>query len=302
VQVIQTAREHVDLNVYYLSSRSILSVLSEAVHRGVRVRIILDEKPYGMPQSSVRREFEQAKATGATVRAAPARFEMSRSAHRYVFDHAKYVCNGHQCEIGSANYDWSAFHRNREYLWVSRDPNIVNAAENVFNADWRGAQAPAQVRTWLVLSPGAKQPILTMISQPGAVEIESEEMGSDRPILQALEAKGSTARVILPSTISSQDRRNAEALVRHGVQVRLMPKATVYIHAKIILGNQWSFLGSQNFSASSLNENREMGVVLAGPATVAARQQFAQDWSAAQPLAAVSDTQRRKRWHRMSHG
>ena len=285
IQVIEQARHSIDLNVYYLSDRGILRSLADAVRRGVRVRIILDGRPYKMAPAKVQREFAEVRATGASVQQAPARFEM-----RYVFDHAKYICSSHVCEIGTANFDWSAFHRNREYLWVTRQPAIVQSARAVFDADWANTRAPSAVRKWLVLSPGATQAIETMIAQPGPVEIESEEMGSDRQILRTIEAKGAQAQVILPESISSEDRRNAQALAAHGVQVRLMPKSAGYMHAKMILGQQWTFIGSQNFSVSSLDRNREMGVVLTGASIAPARAQFATDWNTAIPLSAVPAT------------
>jgi phosphatidylserine/phosphatidylglycerophosphate/cardiolipin synthase-like enzyme len=43
VQVITDARHTVDLNVYYLSSKPILSALRRAHARGVNVRVILDQ-------------------------------------------------------------------------------------------------------------------------------------------------------------------------------------------------------------------------------------------------------------------
>jgi len=54
--VIQDARSQLDLNVYYLSSKRILEALQDARTRGVAVRVILDEKPYGMRPAQVRRE------------------------------------------------------------------------------------------------------------------------------------------------------------------------------------------------------------------------------------------------------
>jgi len=283
IQVITDARRQVDLNVYYLSSRPILSALQRAARRGVQVRVILDEKPYGMRPAQVRKEAENLQRIGARFHWAPARFEQSGG--HWAFDHAKYVCNGHECEIGTANYDWSAFHRNREYLYVTRNPRVVTAARAVFAADWAGQRAPAWAHEALVLSPGSQADLVALLSRPGPVEVDSEEMGDDRAILAALAAKGSSARVILPSSISRQDRRNVSWLVEHGVQVRLLPKRPVYVHAKMILAGGEAFIGSENFSEASLNENREMGVVLTGPRDLAAlSQSFEEDWSRARPF------------------
>ncbi|HUX18751.1 MAG TPA: phospholipase D-like domain-containing protein [Acidithiobacillus sp.] len=56
VQVITDARHTRDLNVYYLSSNPILSALRRDHARGVKVRVILDQHPYGIKPWKVRRE------------------------------------------------------------------------------------------------------------------------------------------------------------------------------------------------------------------------------------------------------
>ncbi len=276
LQVVQSATRELDLNVYYLSDRKILAAIRRDEQRGVQVRIILDGKPYGMKPWQVRREFREAQATGAKVQWAPSRFE-ARPGH-YAFDHAKYVCNGHECEIGTANYDWSAFHRNREYLYVTRNPSMVQAAQGVFAADWSHQKAPAYTHRVLVLSPGSESKLQAVIEQPGPVDIESEEMGDDRAILNAIAAKGHLARVILPASLSGQDKRNVEWLERHGVQVRLLPKKPIYLHSKMIVGQREAFMGSENFTESSLNLNREMGVILSGGNVAKLQGQFDRDW------------------------
>ncbi|MCR1347490.1 phospholipase D-like domain-containing protein [Acidithiobacillus ferrooxidans] len=281
VQVISSARREVSLNVYYLSSKPILNALRAAHSRGVTVRVIIDEHPYGMKPWMIQKEVRAVQATGAALHWAPPRFEASQG--WYVFDHAKYVCDTHECEIGTANYDWSAFHRNREYLDVTRNPNIVRAANAVFAADWTNQRAPAWTHRVLVLSPGTSVgQMLAVINQPGTVEIESEEMGNDREMLDAIAAKGAQAWVILPASISGQDKRNVAYLVQHGVHVRLMPKRPIYMHAKAEISSHYAFVGSENYSASSLEANREMGLILNNPMDISMLQaQFARDWKAA---------------------
>lgn len=96
--------------------------------------------------------------------------------------------------------------------------------------------------------------------------------------------KGGQAWMILPSSISGADKRNAAWLVKHGVHVRSLPKKPVYLHAKAISGGQYGFVGSVNFSSSSLNENREMGVIVKGPDLDILKTQFQKDWNAAAPF------------------
>lgn len=275
LSIIQQARREIDLNVYFLDSRPIISALEAAKRRGVRVEVILDGKPYRMSPWKVRKEFATLKQDGIQVRAAPARFE-----RQYVFDHAKYVCNGHACEIGTANFDWSAFHKNREYLYVTANPRMVTAARDVFHADWSNRPAGAGPRRYLVLSPGSESKLAAVIGQPGKVDIETEEMGDDRAILDAIAAKGNQAWVIVPGTVSRQDRKNLDWLKTKGVHIGFMPRSDVYLHAKMIAGNAESFIGSENFSDSSLNRNREMGVLLTGAPIRQLEVQFNADWKA----------------------
>lgn len=102
--------------------------------------------------------------------------------------------------------------------------------------------------------------------------------------LEALAQRGASVRLILPDSISAANRRNAMWLAQHGVQIRLMPRRIAYMHAKTILTPQAAFLGSQNFSDTSLERNREMGLLLAPGNAGALRSQFEKDWQTAQPM------------------
>ncbi|MGE0048013.1 MAG: phospholipase D-like domain-containing protein [Acidithiobacillus sp.] len=278
LQVIDSARHQVSVGVYYLSDRSILRALEKAKRRGVEVRVIIEGKPYDMRPWQVKKEERRIESTGAQLHLAPYRFT-SHGDH-YAFYHAKYVCSGHECEIGTANLDWSAFHKNREYLYVTHNPSVVQAANAVFNADWNNRRAPDFAHRALVLSPGTSaDQLLQVINQPGPIDIESEELGPYAPILDALAAKGANLRLILPSSINEEDQRDVAFLRAHGCQVRLLPVKPIYMHAKMIVGNSMAFIGSENFTQTSLEANREMGLLLNGSNLGKLRAQFNADWA-----------------------
>jgi phosphatidylserine/phosphatidylglycerophosphate/cardiolipin synthase-like enzyme len=285
VQVIDQARHTVDLNVYYLSSRPILDALRAAHARGVVVRVILDGRPWHISPQQVQQEARAVVETGAKLHWAPGRFEAGPG--RFVYDHAKYVVTGHTVEIGTANFAYSDFHFNRDYLDITHNQNIVRAARDVFMADWTNQRAGNWPHRILVLSPGSTYKIVSIIDQPGNVEIETEEMGDDRAVLNALARKGKQAWVILPASISAADKRNASWLAAHGVHVRLMPVHPTYLHAKLICTANEAFIGSENFSYSSLGSygNREVGVILHKASEAHRLQvQFRHDWSRSRPL------------------
>ena len=280
LQVIRSARREISAGVYYLADRPILNALKAAHARGVDVRVIIESKPYGMKPWQVQKEERAIEATGATLHLAPYRFT-SHGSH-YSFQHSKYICDDHECEIGTANYDWSAFHKNREYLYDTQNRAVVQAANAVFNADWNNQRAPSYAHQVLVLSPGTSAAqLIGVINRPGPVDIESEELGSYTPTLDAIAAKGQLARVILPANINAEGRRDVAFLRNHGVQVRLMPKTPIYMHAKIVVSNGEAFMGSENFTQTSLETNREMGLLLGGRDVAELQTQFDKDWAAA---------------------
>ncbi len=285
IQVIHSSRRELDVGVYYLSDRKILRALAAAHRRGVDVRVIIEGKPYGMKPWQVRREERTIAATGARWKVAPPRF--TSHGNDYSFFHCKYCANGHEVEIGTANFDWSAFHRNREYVDVTRNATVVQAVNAVFNADWTAAQggnqrAPAYAHRVLVLSPGTSAAqLLQVIDQPGPIDVESEELGPYAPILDALAAKGRNLRMILPASINSEDRRDVAFLREHGCRVRLLSKKPLYMHAKMIAGKVLAFIGSENFTQTSLENNREMGLLLNGSDIGKLQTQFDKDWARA---------------------
>ncbi|UBU63566.1 phospholipase D-like domain-containing protein [Acidithiobacillus ferrooxidans] len=279
IQVIDAARREISTGVYYLSDRPILAALRAAHARGVDVRVIIEGKPYGMKPWRVQKEERAIEATGATLKLAPYRFESHGD--QYAFQHSKYLCSGHECEIGTANFDWSAFHKNREYLYVTKNTAVVQAANAVFNADWNNQHAPAFAHQVLVLSPGTSAPqLLQVIDQSGPIDVESEELGPYAPILDALAAKGKDLRMILPASINSEDKRDVTFLRQHGCQVRLLPKKPLYMHAKMVVGGSLAFIGSENFTQTSL-DNREMGLLLNGSNIGKLQAQFNRDWARA---------------------
>lgn len=268
IHFIEKAQKRLDINMYLMTDRRALGALRAAVQRGVNVQVIIARQPYGgRPHGETR----ALRATGAQVRYAPPRFT-----GRYRFDHAKYMVSGHASEIGTANLSWSAFHRNREYIWVGHSARVAGALGEVFRADWSRHQVGSAPRRTLVLAPGATDALVSVLDAPGPVCVESEELGHDRSVLAALRAKAGEVRLLLPQRLSRYDLGIARALTSYGVHVRTLNRP--YLHAKLIAGIHGAFIGSENLSPTSLHHNREVGIVLRGRDAQILRQQCERDW------------------------
>ncbi|APZ42297.1 phospholipase D-like domain-containing protein [Acidihalobacter ferrooxydans] len=281
VHLIQAAHQSVFINAYLIDDRRILAAIHADTQRGVVVQVLLESRPYHVHASWVQHEFQMLINAGAEVRWAPSRF-----AHRYAYDHAKYIVDDAgkgRALIGTANFTYSAFHRNREYLWTTTNTTITHALAGVFEADWTRQHVGAGPRAArsLVISPGGERALLKVLQQPGPVAMESEELGDVPRISAALERKGKQVRIIVPTNLSRYDRGNLRPLQRAGVGVRYL--GSPHPHAKMIVGDTLGFIGSQNISWVSLHHNREIGIILRGRALSVLRRQFNRDWSKATP-------------------
>ncbi len=252
IDFIRESRKFLYINCYLIDSKEVILEVEKTVKRGVDVKIIVDGRPYQSGNAGV--EIDDLKKTGASVKTAPARFEKPD-----VFDHAKYMVTGKRYEIGTPNLTDAGFTKNREYFIIAGQRNILKGVLKLFESDWENSKFDSRPEG-LIISPGSENDIAAIIGQEGPVFIETEEMGDDPPVLKALSDKGRKLRIILPSSVSPNDLKNVNTLKKNGVAVKFMPASELYMHAKMIAGRHHAFIGSENFSDSSLNKNREVGL------------------------------------------
>ena len=276
VAELNGAAKSIDLTMYELTDRPVLSALEAAKRRGVQVRALLEPHPFGAAKIN-EASFDRLQRAGVAVRWTGPRFKLTHEKAA--------VIDGREALILTLNLTASAFSRNREYGAIVHEPQDVAEAAAIFNADWdRLPYAPS--RPDLVVSPdNARSRLVALIGQAGRqLDLESEEM-QDAGLEQALTDaahRGVSVRVVLSPPDSGPDA-NAKGVARlrtGGVQVHSMRKP--YVHAKIVVADaQTAFLGSENISAQSLDGNRELGLVLNHPAAVARMEStFQQDWDA----------------------
>jgi phosphatidylserine/phosphatidylglycerophosphate/cardiolipin synthase-like enzyme len=118
------------------------------------------------------------------------------------------------------------------------------------------------------------------------IDIYNEEM-DDPAVTDALAAaarRGVNVKIVMTAD-SEWDSAFAQ-LTAAGAHVHTFaPDASIYIHAKMILVDaQTAFLGSQNFSPTSLNDNREHGITLTDrPILASLTSTFDSDYTHATP-------------------
>jgi cardiolipin synthase len=274
IRVIDKSRHFVYINSYLLDDPRILEAVTNAVKRKADVRLMVDGRPYGINgDDGTHAEINDLKKTGAKVKIAPGRFEKPN-----VFDHAKYMVTEKFAEVGTPNFTEAGFSKNREYFTITRNRKIIDALKQIFLSDFQGKSAGEMPRKYLIVSPGSESALKEFILKERRIVVETEEMGDDGETLQALMEKGRKAKIIVPDTVSSTDAINLKLLKKHGVKVKYMPAGKLYMHAKMIAGSR-AFIGSENFTKSSLNRNRETGIIINGYFAVSRlKNTFSSDW------------------------
>ena len=267
-----------DMTMYELADAKAVAILEADAHRGVVVRVLLDsdyERAYNQPA------FTSLSSNGVQVRWAPA---------GTIFHQKTITVDDRTSAIMTLNLTSAYYPTSRDFAVTTSEAQDVAAIEQVFDEDWSGSNPPAGGPTGvdLVWSPGAEGPIVALIdSARSSLLVENEEM-ADPAVITALAGaaqRGVDVEVVM--TDSSSWTGAFSQLVDAGVKVRTYPSdGPLYIHAKVVVADGGSmFLGSQNFSVSSLDYNRELGIITGDPALIAAvSQTVSADFGGATPF------------------
>ncbi len=267
-EFVASARTSVDMAMYELDDPGSERALAGDEARGVRVRVLLDAAYGGRRHNAV--AFGWLARHGVAV----------HWAWPHVILHQKtVVVDGQVAAVMTANLVARDYGDTRDAVVVDRDPLDVAVIERAFASDWSGR--PPQVVTGrqgdLVFSPGAQRAVMDVIrGARRTVLVETEELTS-RPVEDALAAAaGRGVRVEVVVTAGTLRPAVVDALRLARVRVVERPTTALYLHAKLLvvdagtgMPSAVALVGSQNLTPAGLDDDRELGVVVRDPATIA---------------------------------
>ena len=260
---MSAARQSLDMTMYELSDAAAEQILIADHQRGVRVRVLLDEDYSG--KSVNQPAYSTLSSAGVSV---------AWTNDSEIFHQKTITVDGDASAVMTGNLTAKYYASTRDFVVMDSEAADVAAIESAFAKDWSGA-APStgQQGADLVWSPGAQPPLVALINAAArSVVVENEEMHSS-PIEVALQSdarRGIDVTVVM--TADAEWDAALAQLASAGVHVVLYPdtSSALYIHAKVIdVDSAKAFIGSENFSTASLDDNRELGLITASPSVLA---------------------------------
>ncbi len=259
VNAIQRAHDEIDVVMYLFTDKNIAVALKQAAARGVRVHVLLEKSPYKAQNvnawlvdywhdSKISWHFVPSLSSGLN-------FYHQKS---MVIDHA-------QLWVMTMNFVKSSFYKSkpeRNFILEDRDPLDVKGALAIFAQDWQNQIVRSIDTSHLVVSPlNTRMALLALVKNShDRLEIYAEGL-SDVPLLRAIEqaaARGVKVHILYGDNLRP---RVVYYLKRYHVQFKRTE--SFHNHAKVMIADGLKiYLGSANFTKNSLEDNRELGIVL----------------------------------------
>jgi hypothetical protein len=254
---VNSATSSIDVTIYELNDVTLENDLVAREKAGADVRVILDQAQKSYNTAA----YNLLTAGGVGV---------VWSSTAFTYTHQKTITvNNDESYISTGNFDNTYYATSRDFGVLDTDANDVAAIVAVFNADYTHTSITPSDGDDLVWSPTDSQTqLLALINgAQHTLDIEQEEF-EDSTLVNAVVAdakRGVTVRVVIedPSEYTSY---LDEVTAAGGTVTGYSSSTGFYIHAKTVIvdaaySDAKAFVGSENFSSGSLNDNRELGVI-----------------------------------------
>jgi cardiolipin synthase len=310
VDAITHANRTVHMVMFQLADPDVMTALKDAhVRLGTvdgtpAVRVILDRKSLE-ENSDLETNFTTLHDAGVDVMRSSAGFTYTHEKSMVVDDTTVFITAMNMNTRG-------AYDAERDFGVITRDDRVITEWNSVFAEDVRNSASTTDHGTpalsvrpllWSPVRSSAESKLISLIGSARSSIITTVENLSDPGIVGALSnaAKGGVnVRIITPQCVKGNnpklDYPALRSLAADGVATKVMPYPATpthpYMHSKMILVDQRvAYVGSVNFTETSLLRNREAGIIFVNDtATQTIRQLFETDWTNAIDVPATDPT------------
>ena len=268
---LNSTDKYLKLETYDFTNKFFKTRFQDISNRWVPVKIILENNKY-QEYGNTFRELQDYFSWNNNIE-----FRSDEQMWKsYV--HAKVTLNEDAFRVQTANLTKSSFESNREHFFYSNDVDFYDSLEKLLDADWSWDDlSTLNLHPNLVVCPlNCRDVIKTLLeSAEKSIVIQTQYIVDDE-ILDILRKKSEQ----IDMAIIVADTDDNQHLISYFWPWIARSLKTHYNHTKMILiDEKYLLLGSMNLSANSLDNNREIWIILMDTGHIATFEKwFKQDW------------------------
>lgn len=271
---LESTDEYLKLQTYEFTNKTLKSGLKGLSKKLIPVQIILENNKYQQYQDS----FHELQDYFSGYNSVQLRND-EQMWTQYV--HSKFMLNENAFWIQTANLTKSSFESNREYFFYSEDEKVRDSLETLFDADWVGDDLSIlNLHPNLVVCPLNCRDVIKILLEnaESSIVIQTQYIVDDE-ILDILRRK--SEKVDLAMIVANSD--DNQDLISYFWPWKARMLQSIYNHTKMILiDEKYLLLGSINLSSNSLDNNREVWIILLDTGNITTfLSGFTKDWESA---------------------
>jgi phosphatidylserine/phosphatidylglycerophosphate/cardiolipin synthase-like enzyme len=270
VTEINNAQSRVLLETYILTETRIQKALKEAFIRWIEVKVILEKNPY-MAYNINNKSFNNLKSSGIPV--------VWSDSEDYSFNHSKFIIIDNHFYISTWNYSYSTFKYNRDFFMKSDDSDILKKILKIYHHDYIWEKKNF-FHPNIVLSPFNSCSVFEkyFLSAEKSIDLYFQYF-KDEILVETLINKQKLwiqVTAIIPKTALDNNSDVLSTMQKSGIKFHVMTKKKM--HSKvIIIDKKYWFIWSVNFSSYSLDQNRELWLLIKNSKNIQELLEYFQD-------------------------
>ncbi|MDR3608806.1 MAG: phospholipase D-like domain-containing protein [Oligoflexia bacterium] len=318
--LLNQATTSIDMEIYEMDDPTVIAALRGALSRGVTVHIVKEPKPVGAACKVFDSESDDPGSNGDAAACDDQRqlvADVNQAGGKYVPFAKDSLCSSSRCLehgkvvvvdssialVTSGNFNttnlcdtsYSPKTCNRDYSYLTPDPDIAQSLESVIESDIEGSSYDigSVIRPGadqkLTIGPNSMDPLVAFIQSAKTSILVENQYLKDPTLNSALIAaanNGVSVQIVLASACSFGRPKASEVkkltsiftdFDNAGITTKMFNKNIMidglagYLHAKaIVIDGQRAWMGSVNGSTQALTANREFGVFIEDASDVAA--------------------------------
>jgi phosphatidylserine/phosphatidylglycerophosphate/cardiolipin synthase-like enzyme len=295
IHEINQAKKHIQMSAYQMRDREVAEALINCTQRKVKVELILEENPYKHAfnqDNSQETILPRLIKAGVTVYGRP---QYLKDAHPKGHYHARYIIiDAKRFLLTTGNFDECTFDHCTDFaLCFNKDdyPAEFEAIQTLFVKDANNERSADPIPSSVIIGPDHQREKIIAFLNTATHSIKLYQQYFNDPAifetLAALMKKGVKVELLMMAYPSGYDKdpnaSSQDQLKNQGGDIRLILDR--YAHARaIIVDDKSALVGTAQLSPPSLEENREISLIIQGPVVAQLVAQFQKDQTGAVPL------------------